>query len=124
MQNPVQNTAGLAVNFAELLERVENDHELLWDLLTIFKRDFPRYRDSLIEAIARAEMKQVESSSHTLKGMFSNLAMARAAAAAGHLEQMGGDRERAGLEDALAHLEHELASLLPELDAYLKEARR
>ena len=124
MQNPVQNTAGLAVNFAELLERVENDHELLWDLLTIFKRDFPRHRDSLIEAIACAEMKQVESSSHALKGMFSNLAMTRAAAAVAHLEQMGRDRERAGLEDALAHLEHELASLLPELDAYLKEARR
>jgi HPt (histidine-containing phosphotransfer) domain-containing protein len=124
MQNPVQNTAGLAVNFAELLERVENDHELLGDLLTIFKRDFPRHRDSLIEAIARAEMKQVETSSHTLKGMFSSLAMTRAAAAAAHLEQMGRNRERAGLEDALAHLEHELASLLPELDAYLKEARR
>jgi HPt (histidine-containing phosphotransfer) domain-containing protein len=124
MQNPVQNTAGLAVNFAELLERVENDHELLWDLLTIFKRDFPRHRDSLREAIARAEMKQVESSSHTLKGMFSNLAMTRATAAAAHLEQLGRNRERAGLEDALAHLEHELASLLPELDAYLKEARR
>jgi HPt (histidine-containing phosphotransfer) domain-containing protein len=124
VQNSVQNTAGHAVNFAELFERVENDHELLRDLLTIFKRDFPRHLDSLTEAIARAEMKQVEASSHTLKGMFSNMAMTRAAAAAAHLEQMGRNGERAGLQDALARLEQELASLLPELDAYWKEAPR
>jgi HPt (histidine-containing phosphotransfer) domain-containing protein len=124
MKKPVQKTAGLAINFAELLERVENDHELLLDLFTIFKREFPPRLYSLREAITHAEMKQVETSSHTLKGMFSNLAMTRAAAAAAHLEQMGRNGERARLEDALAHLEQELASLLPELDTYLAEARR
>jgi hypothetical protein len=29
-------------NLAELLERVDNDHELLRELLNIFKEDFPQ----------------------------------------------------------------------------------
>jgi HPt (histidine-containing phosphotransfer) domain-containing protein len=124
MQNPNQNTGGLAFNFAELLERIDNDAELLRELLTIFKRDYPCRLHSLREAIKGAEIKQVEAMSHSLKGMFSNLAMDRAAAAASHLEQMGRNRARVGLEDALAHLEQEVADVLPVLDAYMEEARR
>lgn len=124
MQDPDQNRAGLAFNFVELLERVDNDAELLRELLTIFKRDYPRRLHSLKKAITGAEMKQVEAASHSLKGMFCNLAMDRAAAAAAHLEQMGRNRARVGLEDALAHLEQEVAHVLPVLDAYLEEARR
>jgi HPt (histidine-containing phosphotransfer) domain-containing protein len=124
MQKPVQNTAGLVFNFAELLERIDNDAELLRELLTIFKRDYPRRLHSLKEAITGAEMKQLEAVSHSLKGMFSNLAMDRAAAAAAHLEQMGRNRTRVGLEDALAHLEHEVAGVLRALDAYLEGAWR
>jgi len=124
MQNAVQNTAGHVFNFAELLERIDNDAEFLRELLSIFKRDYPRRLHSLKEAITGAEMKQVEAASHSLKGMFSNLAMDRAAAAAARLEQMGRNRVRVGLEDALALLEHEVAGVLPVLDAYLEGARR
>jgi HPt (histidine-containing phosphotransfer) domain-containing protein len=124
MQNPDRNMAGHVFNFAELLERIENDAELLRELLTIFKKDFPRRLHSLKEAITGAEMKQVEAASHCLKGMFSNLAMDRAAAAAAHLEQMGRNRTREGLEDALARLEQEVADVLPVLNAHVEEARR
>jgi HPt (histidine-containing phosphotransfer) domain-containing protein len=123
-KKPLQKTAGLAISFTELLERVENDHELLLDLFTIFKREFPPRLYSLKEAIARADMKQVETASHTLKGMFSNLSMVRASASAAHLEQMARNGERAGLQDAFSTLEQEVASLLPELDTYLAEAHR
>jgi HPt (histidine-containing phosphotransfer) domain-containing protein len=124
MQNPNQNTAGLAFNLAELLERVDNDVELLRELLAIFRRDYPRRLHSLKKAIRGAEMKQVEAVNHSLKGMFSNLAMDRAAAAAAHLEQMGRNRARLSLVAALAHLEQEVAHVLPVLDAYMEEARR
>ncbi len=124
MQEPVQTTAGLVFNFAELLERIDNDAELLRELLTIFKRDYPRRLHSLKEAIIGSEMKQVEAASHSLKGMFSDLAMDRAATAAAHLEQMGRNRTSVGLEDALALLEREVADVLPALDAYLEGARR
>lgn len=124
MQKAVKNPAGHSVNFSELFERVENDIELLRDLLTIFRRDFPHHLRALQEAVARKEMKQVQSTSHTLKGMCANLAMARASSAAAHLEQIGRIGECAGLEDALALFEREVAISLSELDAYLQEAQR
>jgi HPt (histidine-containing phosphotransfer) domain-containing protein len=124
MHSSLQNTAPTAFNSADLLKRVENDQELLQELLTIFKQDYPLHLRSLKEAILRTEMKQVQASGHTLRGMLSNLAMARAADAAANLEQMGSNGERAGLKDALALLEKEVADLMPVVDSYLQGARR
>jgi HPt (histidine-containing phosphotransfer) domain-containing protein len=124
MHSSLQNTAPTAFNSADLLKRVENDQELLQELLTIFKQDYPLHLRSLREAILRTEMKQVQASGHTLRGMLSNLAMARAADAAANLEQMGSNGERAGLKDALALLEKEVADLMPVVDSYLQGARR
>jgi HPt (histidine-containing phosphotransfer) domain-containing protein len=124
MQKTVQNTSGLAFSFVELLDRVENDHELLRDLLVIFKQDYPQHLLSLKGAVFCSGMKQVQASSHALKGMLSNLAMARAADAAAELEQMGRNGERAGLKEALAHFEQEIADLMPVVDSYLEGARR
>ena len=123
MHSSLQNIAPTAFNSADLLKRVENDQELLQELLTIFKQDYPLHLRSLREAILRTEMKQVQASGHTLRGMLSNLAMARAADAAANLEQMGSNEERAGLKDALALLEKEVADLMPVVDSYLQGAR-
>lgn len=124
MQNPLQNSAGLVFNFADLLARVEDDHELLRELLAIFKQDYPPQLLSLKEAVLRSEMKQVQASSHALRGMLSNLAMARAADAAANLEQLGRNGERAGLKDALALFERELSDLMQAVDNYLQGARQ
>ena len=124
MQKPVKDMAGLAFNFADLLDRVENDHELLLDLLAIFKQDSPRHLLSLKEAVLHSEMEQIQASSHTLKGMLSNLSMDRAADAAANLEQMGRHGEKAGLKDALTLLEQEVADLMPMVDSYLQGVRR
>jgi len=43
----------LIFDHQELLARVENDRELLRDLLTIFKEDFPRQLLTLREAVKR-----------------------------------------------------------------------
>ncbi len=111
-------------NQAELLERVDNDQELLRDLLAIFKEDFPRTIRSLEAAVHGADLKSTATLSHTLKGMLSNLGGTRAAAAAAKLEQMANAGEKAPLRDALDALQREAASLLPELDAYMAEVQR
>jgi HPt (histidine-containing phosphotransfer) domain-containing protein len=111
-----------AVNLGELLTRVENDHELLRELIGIFKEDFPRLLQSLQQSVAREDMKNVEATSHALKGMLSGLSVTQAAGTASRLEQMGREGKTSGLTDALALLESELAQSLPELDAYAEEA--
>ena len=122
-----KNEESLAIpvwNQAELLERVDNDQELLRELLTIFKEDYPRMRGSLEAAVAAGDLKNSASLSHTLKGMLSSLGATRAATAAGKLEQLAStDAGNNLLRDALESLKHEGGRLLPELDAYMMEVR-
>jgi HPt (histidine-containing phosphotransfer) domain-containing protein len=111
------------VNLGELLARVENDHELLRELIGIFKEDFPRLLQSLQRSVAREDMKNVEATSHALKGMLSGLSVTQAAATASRLEQLGREGKTSGLMDALTLLESEVAQLLPELDACAEETK-
>lgn len=110
-----------AVNLGELLTRVENDHDLLCELIDIFKKDLPCLLQSLQKSVVREDMKNVEATSHALKGMLSGLSVTQAAATASRLEQMGREGRTSELADALTLLERELADLLPELDAYASE---
>jgi len=112
-----------AWNQAELLERVDNDQELLRDLLNIFKEDFPLTMRSLESAVAAGDLKNSATLCHTLKGMLSNLGGARAAAAAARLEVVASAGETASLQVALDALKCEAARLLPELEAYMAEVR-
>jgi len=111
-------------NVAELLERVDNDQELLRELLTIFKEDFPLSFQSLKSAVIAADAKSASRLSHTLKGMLSSLGATRAAAAASELEALSSCGEAVPLGEALRALESEADRLLPELDAYMPEVRR
>jgi HPt (histidine-containing phosphotransfer) domain-containing protein len=112
-----------AVNLADLLTRVENDRELMRELIGIFKEDFPCLLQSLQESVARQDMKNVQDTSHALKGMLSGLSVMQAAATASRLEQMAREGNTSGLTDALALLESQVAQLFPELDAYAEEAQ-
>ena len=112
----------VAVNLPELLVRVDNDHDLLRELIGIFKEEFPRLLRSLQQFVVSGDMKNVEATSHALKGMLSGLSVSRAAALAAGLEQMARDGKTSGLTEDLALFESEVADLLPELDAYAEEA--
>jgi len=109
------------LDFNELLARVDNDRELLVDLLTIFKEDFPRHLQTLKEAVARADAKSVATAGHTLKGMLSNLAATRAAGLAARIEQSGKEGQTQNLNQLLSEFESEAGSLLPQLEAYVAE---
>lgn len=118
------NSSGASrVNLPELLARVDNDRELLWDLLSIFKEEFPRYVKSLEKAVAGMDTAEVASVSHTLKGMLLNLAVANASASAARLEELARAGETASLRDAFAAFERDVHGLLPEMESYMAEAR-
>ena len=112
----------VAVNLPELLIRVDSDHYLLCELIAIFKEEFPHLLQSLRQFVVRGDMKNVEATSHALKGMLSGLSVTRAAELAAGLEQMARDGKTSGLTEDLALFESEVADLLPELDAYAEEA--
>lgn len=125
MTNTNHSSNEFTIDFRELLSRVDNDRELLLDLMSIFKEDFPRHVRELTDVIAARDYKRITVVSHTIKGMLANLAVTRAAAAAARLEQLG--RENGGeadIADALRGFEREVQGLLPEMEAYMAEVKR
>lgn len=112
-------------NLGELLERVDNDQELVRELLTIFKEDFPRTLESLETAVSAGDLKNSAVLSHTLKGMLASLGVIRAAAAAAKIEQLASSSaEKESLREAFDALRNEAARLMPELEAYMTEVPR
>jgi HPt (histidine-containing phosphotransfer) domain-containing protein len=110
------------VNLPELLERVDNDRDLLCELIGIFKEDFPRLLEALRRSVADEDLKAVEAKSHALKGMLLGLSVTQAAAIAARVEQMGREGRTLGLAETLALLESEVADLLRELDGIAAES--
>jgi two-component system sensor histidine kinase/response regulator len=123
MTNDTNPLGASRVNLPELLTRVDNDRELLCDLLSIFKEEFPGYVKSLEKAVVEMDAAEVASVSHTLKGMLLNLAVAKASASAARLEQLARAGETASLRDAFAAFERDVHGLLPEMESYMAEAR-
>jgi|SRR5712664_1689487 HPt (histidine-containing phosphotransfer) domain-containing protein len=121
MKETEEDLSNLTFNHAELLARVDNDRELLYDLLAIFKEVFPRQLQALGEAVESGDGKLVAVAAHTLKGMLLNLAAGQAATAAGRLEQLGRSGETSGFQDAFAAFEKDAIRLLLQLDACMAE---
>ena len=113
----------VAVNLPDLRVRVDNDYDLLCELIGVFKEEFPRLLRLLQESVARGDIKDVETTSHALKGMLSGLSVTHAAATASRLERMAREGDKSGLTDALTLLESEVAGLMPELDSYTEKAK-
>lgn len=116
-------TQGQRVNLPELLARLDDDRELLRDLLSIFKEDFPGHLQALRDAVTSKDRKQTMLVSHTLKGMLLNLAVTKAAACAAQLENLAKEGAEAQLKDALAEFEREVDGLLPEMETHVTEVK-
>lgn len=93
------------IDLEELTARVEGDRELLRDLLSIFKEEFPQRRLALREAVESLEAARVVLEAHSLKGMLANLAAGEAAKAVAELERLGRNNETARFAESLAHFE-------------------
>jgi len=123
MKDPANPSAAASVNLAELLARVDNDRELLCDLLSIFKDEFPGHIKSLEDAVDRKDAAEVAGVSHTLKGMLSNLAVPKAASSAARLEHLARAGETASFREVFASFEQDVHRLLLEMESYMVEAR-
>jgi HPt (histidine-containing phosphotransfer) domain-containing protein len=123
MTNQHDRSRQAAVDLPELLARVDNDRDLLYELIGIFKEEIPGLLQELQQSVAGEDVKKVEATSHALKGMLSGLSATKAATIASRLEQMGREGKTPEMNGVLALLEREVADLLPELDGYTTEIK-
>jgi HPt (histidine-containing phosphotransfer) domain-containing protein len=124
MTDPAKPPNTARVDFPELLARVDNDHELLRDLLEIFRAEFPAQIGELESAIGRQDAREVAKLSHALKGMLANLAVTQSAASAGQLEQLARAGDIDSFEQAYTAFASDVRGLVAELESCMAGARR
>ena len=98
-----------------ILERVDNDEELLKEIIDLFLEDCPRLMEDIRTAVKTNDAVLLRHAGHTLKGSVGNFAAHSAFEAARVLEVMGKDNNLAGSGGALASLEQIIVRLCPAL---------
>lgn len=107
------------IDLEELLERTENDRELMRDLLAIFREEFPQRLQVLREAVESQNATQVVMEAHALKGMLSNLAAVEAATAVAELERLGRNSETSKFSESFSHFGAIAKELSRQVEAFM-----
>ncbi len=97
-------------NVDTLLERVFDDKDLLNELIDLFFKDAPKLMSSIKTSYKAGDLKQVQNTAHTIKGMAGNFSAESLQKTAFQLEQTckAGDFAKAGLIIDTVEMEFEL----------------
>ena len=87
------------IDLKDVLDRVQDDKELLLELLDIYIEDFVTKRTALVEAIASKDLTKVKEVAHSMKGASGNISAKRMYDSCLKLEQLARSNDTNGLED-------------------------
>ena len=93
------------IDLPDVLERVQDDKELLLELLDIFQEDFITKRETLAQAIAQKDFTKIKEVAHSMKGASGNISAKRMHATCLQLEQKAKENDVSGLEDLLKSID-------------------
>lgn len=99
-------------DLASLLERVENDWDLMSELIQLYLETAPKLVAEMESAAARRDAPTIERVAHALKGSLKNIGATSAARAAAALEERGRMGDLAAIDDLLVQLKTESVQLL------------
>ncbi|GAB4330196.1 MAG: hypothetical protein Kow0037_05750 [Calditrichia bacterium] len=111
------------VNKEELLERMDNDWELIEELIEMFAEDHVENLKAIEEAIAAQNAELLERNAHSLKGALSNYAAKPARAVAYELEKLGKAGNFAEAPAVFQKLKEEVNKTVTELKRILEQER-
>ena len=99
------------LDLKEVMERVQDDKELLLELFDIFIADYSEKRQLLEKAVAANDVTQVVSIGHSLKGATGNISAKSMRATFAALESMGKSGSLANAQESLALLDQQFGDL-------------
>ena len=89
------------IDLPEVLERVQDDKELLLELFDIFEDDFQKKRQELKGAVSAGDFAKIKETAHAMKGSSGNLSAKPMYAACVQLEQMAKSNSTIGMADLI-----------------------
>src|SRR3990167_7322245 len=99
------------LDLEEVLERVQDDKELLLELFAIFQEDYEQKHGQIGQAVSRKDFDQLKNIAHSLKGASSNISAKRIYAIFAEIERMAVQRDVKKIEEILVDAGREYAAL-------------
>jgi len=103
------------INLKIALERLDNDHELLCDVIDIFMTECPKSLSQIEAALVAADGDKIQRSAHRFKGSAGSLGAQRAMTLGAGIEAAGRARDIDAARQLFAQLKEETGALLPQL---------
>ena len=107
------------IDLKEVLDRVQNDRELLIELLDIFLEDCPPKINAIKEAVAKKDFLQLRDIAHSMKGASGNISAKNINASFLQIEQMAKNNDLNSIDVSLK----ELDKRFEELKTYSKKLK-
>ena len=93
------------IDLKEVLERVQDDRELLLELFDIFIEDYPGKLGAIKQATAKKDFEALRDAAHSMKGASGNLSAKKLYAHFLKVEQLAKTNNMDGMESLLAEIE-------------------
>ena len=99
------------VDYKEVMERVENDRDLLIELLGIFLEHYPLKMRAIRQALEKKEVAPIKDIAHSLKGAAGNISAKKIYAAFVNIEQMAKNNDLGLIAQSLPELDRQVVRL-------------
>lgn len=93
------------IDLKDVLDRVQDDKELLVELFDIYQLDFVKKRQSLSEAITANDIVKIKEIAHSMKGASGNISAKKIYASCLALEQLAKSNTTDGMIDLLGKID-------------------
>ncbi len=117
------NDTPIFFNHQELLERTNNNPELIKQLIHRFLSDIPNRIKSIKDACQTNELDRIEMLAHTIKGASANLSLKSMQKAADRLESFAHKKEQTLMPHLILELEHQFFILQSILSEYIADQK-
>ena len=112
------------LDIEEVLDRVQDDKELLLELFDIFQDDYSEKRRQIKEAIGKNDIEQLRNIAHSLKGASSNISAKRIYSLFSQIEHLAAQGDISGIGEVMAKTESEYTALQSAIEKCKKEFRK
>ena len=100
-----------AIDLKEVMDRVQDDRELLIELLQIFSDDYVQKKKMLDEAVTKNDFEQVRNIAHGLKGASGNISAKELRSSFSNLGQMAKSKDFSKAKETLALIDQQFNEL-------------
>ncbi len=112
------------IDMADVLERVQDDRELLMELLDIFEEDYLDKRNLINAMIEQNDPGQIRDIAHSMKGASGNISAKDVEASCEKIERLAEEEDMPGIKEVMPVLDQQFKELQAHIVQLKEDAKK